>query len=209
MKKEIIALLIAASFLMSGCGKSPSSLNTITPPNATASSPLSETTTTTAIRLENGEQFTLSHPDNYTLSVATEGYRHLRFMAMSPDNRLFVGEMYDASDTSKGHVYVFDNFDETTKRFNGEHVYLANLRNPHSLAFYTDPTGKTWLYIALTDKLIRYTYSAGDTAPSSKPETIATFPDYGQPRSAGGWHITRTIVFHNNKLYVSSLRSCI
>ena len=46
--------------------------------------------------------------------------------------------------------------------------YLDHLRNPNNLAFWTDPaTHQSWLYLPLTDKLVRYKYKAGDNAPSS------------------------------------------
>lgn len=160
------------------------------------------------LSLQNGRNLTLTIPNNYHLSVAAQGHKRLRFMAKSPDNRLFVGEMESASDSSKGHVYVFDEFDTKTKIFKKGTPYLSNQRNPNSLTFYTDKTGQTWLYVALTDKLVRYKYTDGDTRPSSPAETIATFPDYGRPWSKGGWHLTRTVIAHDGKIYVSVGSSC-
>jgi glucose/arabinose dehydrogenase len=37
---------------------------------------------------------------------------------------------------------------------------------------------------------------------------IANFPDYGLDYKYGGWHLTRSLDFHNNKLYVSVGSSC-
>ncbi len=87
--------------------------------------------------------------------------------------------------------------------------YVLNLRNPNSLAFHTDPAGTTWLYVALTDKLIRYVYKDGDVGPSAAPHTLATFPDTGLNYRQGGWHLTRTVVVGpNHKVYVSVGSSC-
>jgi hypothetical protein len=133
--------------------------------------------TTTLVSLNNGKKFTLTHFDNYVLSVVAQGYKHLRFMAKSPDDRLFVGEQTTLDDTHTGRVIILDHWNETTKKFDGSHVYLSGQRNPHSLAFYTDDSGVTWLYVALTDKLVRYAYHNGDNAPTDKPQIIATFPD--------------------------------
>ena len=44
--------------------------------------------------------------------------------------------------------------------------------------------------------------------PSGNPDTIATFPAYGLSYKYGGWHLTRSIVFHKDKLYVSVGSSC-
>jgi len=51
-------------------------------------------------------------------------------------------------------------------------------------------------------------YHAGDTVPSGNPELIARFPAYGLDYKYGGWHLTRSIDFHNHKLYVSVGSSC-
>ena len=158
--------------------------------------------------LANGKKLNLTLPPGFSISVAAQGYRHLRFMAESPDQRLFVGEMSGAGDSSDGNVHVFDSFDTKSQTFQKSSTYLSKLRNPNSIAFYTDEAGQSWIYIAQTDKLIRYKYSAGDTAPHNAPETIATFPDYGRDWNHGGWHLTRTIVVHDDHLYVSVGSSC-
>lgn len=158
--------------------------------------------------LRNGRTLTLTIPGNYHISVAAQGYKHLRFMAKSPDDRLFVGEMESSSDSSNGHVYIFDEFDAVTKTFKKVTPYLSGQRNPNSIAFYTDKAGQAWLYVALTDKLVRYKYQSGDLKPSLAPETIATFPDYGRPWSKGGWHLTRTVIAHDDHIYVSVGSSC-
>ncbi len=160
------------------------------------------------VSFSSDKKFSLNIPQNYQISLAAQGFRRARFMALSPDGRLFLGEMTSASDTSTGRVYVLDNFDETSGTFKSQKVYLNNLRNPNSLAFYTNSAGTSWLYIALTDKLIRYKYNSGDTSPTGDPEVLATFPDYPHNPPEGYWHITRTVVIHNNQVYVSIGSSC-
>lgn len=160
------------------------------------------------VSLENGRMLRLSYPQGYDLSVAAQGQKKLRFMAQSPDRRLFVGEMESASDSSNGRVLIFEDFDPAAKTFKGVTTYLSKLRNPHSLAFYTDREGKTWLYVALTDKLIRYAYQNGDREARGEPQTIAAFADYGRSWADGGWHLTRTVVVHDHRLYVSVGSSC-
>ena len=142
------------------------------------------------------------------MNVAADGFKSARFMAWSPDHRLFLGEMDGAGDTQTGRVLVLDGFDNQTGVFQGVHTYLDTLRNPNSVAFYTDPQGQEWVYVAMTDKLIRYQYQEGDNAPSGAPQTLATFPDFGPPASEGGWHITRTLAFNGETLYVSVGSGC-
>jgi glucose/arabinose dehydrogenase len=161
------------------------------------------------ISLANGKSFELNLPADFVIKVAAQGLRRVRFMAKSPDARIFVTDMYNLTDNEKGAVYIVEDFDENSGAFRKLTTYLAGLRNPNSVAFYTDSSGTDWLYLALTGSLIRYKYNAGDNKPASKPEVIATFPDYGLDYKYGGWHLTRTIsVAGNGKIYVSVGSSC-
>ncbi len=106
--------------------------------------------------------------------------------------------MHDLGDNRLGSVFILDGWDEKTHRFTRVCHYLDHLRNPNNLAFWTDPaTGQSWLYLPLTDKLLRYRYNAGDSAPASAPETLIRFPDYGLHYKYGGWHLTRTVSVAN------------
>jgi glucose/arabinose dehydrogenase len=161
------------------------------------------------ISLANGQKFDLNLPEGFDITVAAEGLKRVRFMARSPDNRIFVTDMYNLTDNSRGVVYILDDFDERKGEFRRVTPYLKELRNPNSIAFYTDRAGQSWLYLALTDRLVRYRYANGDDRPQSAPEVIATFPDYGLSYKYGGWHLTRTVaVGPNDKLYVSVGSSC-
>jgi glucose/arabinose dehydrogenase len=161
------------------------------------------------ITLANGKSFTLSLADGFDISVAAEGLKRVRFMAKSPDGRLFVTDMFNLTDNTKGAVYILDDFDQGTKRFKKVIPYLTGLRNPNSVAFYTDADGINWFYLALTDRLLRYKYENGADKPSGEPEVLATFPDYGLGYKYGGWHLTRTIaVGSKGKIYVSVGSSC-
>ena len=161
------------------------------------------------LELPQGKAITLRIPEGWDITVASQGMKRPRFMAFSPDGRLFLGDMYNMGDTRLGHVYVLDGFDARQGKFQKLTAYLSRQRNPNSVAFYTDGGGKQWLYVALTDHLLRYPYQDGDLAPSSTPETLATFPSYGLNYKYGGWHLTRTVLAgENGKLYVSVGSSC-
>ncbi len=160
------------------------------------------------INLPSGESFALHLAEGFFVAIAESGLGRDRFMVKSPDGRLFVTDMKDLSDNSEGTIYILDHFNATTKQFESRSTYLSGLRNPNSLAFYTDKNGTQWLYIALTDKLVRYQYTSGEMAPTSLPQILATYPDYGLSYKYGGWHLTRTIKIHNDKVYVSVGSSC-
>lgn len=161
------------------------------------------------ISLSNGKSFDLNLPEGFNISVAAQGLKRVRFMANSPDNRIFVTDMYNLSDNKRGIVYILDDFDSAGKAFKKVTPYLTGLRNPNSIAFYTDQQGVNWFYLALTDRLVRYRYNAGEEKPSGEPDVLARFPDYGLSYKYGGWHLTRTVVVGGNgKLYVSVGSSC-
>ena len=161
------------------------------------------------ITLANGKSFELNLPEGFEISVAAQGLKRVRFMALSPDKRLFVTDMYNLTDNRRGVVYILDQFDPVTHRFKKVTQYLTGLHNPNNVAFYTDRNGTDWFYLALTDRLLRYRYEAGKDAPSGQPQVLATFPDYGLGYKYGGWHLTRTVIVGGNgKIYVAVGSSC-
>jgi glucose/arabinose dehydrogenase len=162
------------------------------------------------VNLQNGKSFNLNLPANYEIIPAAEGLKRVRFFAKAPDGRIFVTDMFDLSDNTKGKVYILDQFNEKTGKFGKVETYMSGLKNPNSIAFYTDEDGQDWFYLAETDKLTRRKFKRGETAPTdNKPKTLATFPDYGLSYKYGGWHLTRTVlVGGNGKLYVSVGSSC-
>jgi glucose/arabinose dehydrogenase len=117
--------------------------------------------------------------------------------------------MYNLNDNRRGVVYILDEFDPSTRQFKKVTKYMSGLRNPNSVAFYTDRNGTDWFYLALTDRLVRYRYEAGKDSPSGTPEVLATFPDYGLGYKYGGWHLTRTVIVGGNgKIYIAVGSSC-
>ena len=161
------------------------------------------------VDFSDGTNATFRIAEPFELGIAAEGLGKARFMAMSPDGRLFVPDMVDYKLSHQGKVYVLEDFNESTGQFETKHTYLSNLRGPNSVAFYTDENGQEWLYLALTAHLVRYSYTPGDTKPSGEPEIILEFPNTQAPEAKSVvWHITRTIEFHNGRLYISIGSGC-
>lgn len=160
--------------------------------------------------LRDGRSFSLNLPADYEIIPAAEGLKRVRFFAKAPDGRIFVTDMYNLTDNEKGVVYILDDWDEATGKFGRVIPYMTGLKNPNSVQFYKDASGQDWLYLAETDKLTRRKFTPGETKPTdTKPQTIATFPDYGLSYKYGGWHLTRTVAFSPaGKLYVSVGSSC-
>lgn len=156
-----------------------------------------------------GSQATYELASQFDLAIAAEGLGKARFIAMSPDGRFFIADMVNWNLSREGRIIILEDFDLETRRFKSKSIYLSGLRGPNSVEFYKDRGGKQWIYIALTERLIRYSYDAGDKIPSSAPETVALFPNKQNPTALGiVWHITRTILFHDDILYVSVGSGC-
>jgi glucose/arabinose dehydrogenase len=162
------------------------------------------------IKLKNGRIFNLNLPENFEIIPAAENLKRVRFFARAPDGRIFVTDMHDLTDNSKGAVYILDEWNAEIGKFGKIIPYMTNLKNPNSAQFYRDQNGQDWFYLAETDKLTRRKFTRGETKPTdARPQTIAEFPDYGLSYKYGGWHLTRTIAFSpNGKLYVSVGSSC-
>ncbi|SKA09450.1 PQQ-dependent sugar dehydrogenase [Sediminibacterium ginsengisoli] len=159
------------------------------------------------IVLPGGASFNLNIPKGYHVSVAANVSNRLRFLAKSPDNRLFATDMYNRGDNKRGRIYLFEDWDDSARQFRKKTVFAENLHNPNQILFYTDK-GTHYLYIAETGKLTRYEYRAGEKTLKGEGQVLARFPDYGLDYKYGGWHLTRSITQHNGKIYVSVGSSC-
>ncbi|PIR85112.1 glucose/sorbosone dehydrogenase [Candidatus Kaiserbacteria bacterium CG10_big_fil_rev_8_21_14_0_10_45_20] len=153
------------------------------------------------------EVFRVAEP--FDIAISAEGLGKARFMAMSPDGRLFVPDMVDYKLSHEGKLYILDDYNSETRQFETKHTYLSGLRGPNSVAFYTDAEGNDWLYLALTTHLLRYPYREGDTTPSGEPEVVYEFPNEQSPGEVSVvWHVTRTLLFKDDTLYISVGSGC-
>lgn len=149
-----------------------------------------------------GDTFQLFIPGGFKLSVAAMPGTRIRFLSKAPDGRLFVTDMHDLTDNKKGSVLLLDKWNDSLHRFDTVITYLSGLHNPNQVAFY-----KNYIYVAETHHLVRYRYDSGNK-PGGPAEEIARFPDYGLSYKYGGWHLTRSLAFYKDKLYVSVGSSC-
>ena len=161
------------------------------------------------ITLADGTEAAFRIAEPFEAAIAAEGLGKARFMAKSPDGRIFVPDLVNMNLSGDGKIYVLEDFNEETMRFETKSTFLSGLRGPNSVAFYTDAEGITWIYYTLTDRLVRHRYEAGDAAPQGEGEVIATFEDYQSPDADGVvWHITRTLLFVDDTLLVSVGSGC-
>jgi glucose/arabinose dehydrogenase len=128
-------------------------------------------------------------PDDFNINIYAQKLKGPRFMALSPDDVVFVTEI------RSGQVIALPDIDSN----GGADKYLIKakyLRNPHGIAFYKD-----WLYVGETHQIVRYRYSGYKNDLGKKEIIIPNLPR--------GGHITKTIIFGNdNRLYLSMGSSC-
>ncbi len=159
------------------------------------------------IKLKKGVKLSLNMPKGFDVSVAYEGLDRLRFMTLSPDNRFFVLDMWNRSDNKRCKVYILEDWDEKEHRFKSIKTYLAGLHNANQVAFYTDK-GVDYIYVSESGKITRFPYQKGDDKPRGTGEVIIKMPNTGTSYKYGGWHMTRSMAFYENKLYVSIGSGC-
>ncbi len=132
---------------------------------------------------------TLRVPKGFKVNIFAEGnFKNPRWMALAPNGDVFL------ADARANSIYIL-------RDSNGDGIaeerftFAENLSQPFGMAFHDG-----WLYLANTDSVVRFAYTAGQTLAGGPPEKLITL-------TAGGYnqHWTRNIIFSpdGKKLYVS------
>ena len=138
------------------------------------------------------ESATLALPAGFHVDQFAAGLRGPRKMLEAPNGDVFVAE------TSGGRVSLLHAATDGSHAQSSS-VYLQGLKQPFGLAFYPNGQAPRWLYVAESNRVMRYEYAAGDVMPRGEPQVvIAQLP-------SGGAHITRDLAFSmdGSKLFVS------
>ena len=133
-------------------------------------------------------------PPGFSLSVFATGTTGARKMLLAPNGDILL------SLTQSNKIVVMH------PSADGSHAekittYAQGLVLPHGMAFYPDAKNPKWLYVAETNRLVRYAYKIGDTQASGVPEIVV--PQLSPV--AGGGHFSRDVAFSpdGKKMYVS------
>ncbi len=129
----------------------------------------------------------LKLPDGFHIAVFGQA-DSARMMVFSPGGVLLVSE------GDEGRVVALPDPKHTGKAERSA-VVVEKLTEPHGLAFYQ---GK--LYVAERDKVRSYDWDETNLR-ATNPKLLTDLP-------GRGGHSTRTLLFHNGKMYVSAGSSC-
>jgi glucose/arabinose dehydrogenase len=128
-------------------------------------------------------------PPGFEINTFAEGdFKNARWMALAPNGDVFV------TDADAGKVIVLRDNDHDGKaetRF----TFATGLTLPFGIAFWRD-----YLYVGLTNEVVRFAYKPGQTEAQGPPEKIAELPGRGYRQ-----HWTRNVIFDpgGKKLYVT------
>jgi glucose/arabinose dehydrogenase len=133
-------------------------------------------------------------PEGFKIELFAEGLRAPRQMRVAPNGDIFVAE------TRAGRIRVLRAADGEPKPAVNE-IYASGLHQPFGIAFFPAGNDPQWLYVADTDRVVRFPYRSGDLKPAENPETVVA----GLPHGYG--HTTRDIVFTRDKRMLISVGS--
>jgi glucose/arabinose dehydrogenase len=135
---------------------------------------------------------TLQVPAGFKIELFAEGLSGPRQMRVAPNGDIFIAE------TGPGRIRVLRAADGSTKP-SADQIYAGGLHQPFGIAFFPNGENPQWVYVADTDRVVRFPYRNGDLKPTDKPEIVVA----KLPHSYG--HSTRDIAFtqDNKRMLVS------
>ncbi|MFT3837474.1 MAG: sorbosone dehydrogenase family protein [Myxococcaceae bacterium] len=132
-------------------------------------------------------------PTGFKVDVFASGLDEPRQLRVAPNGDVFVVE------SQQGRVRVLRAADGARKAASNE-VFAKGLKLPFGIAFYPPGPEPKFLYVAETNRVVRFPYQNGDLKKRADPETVVKELS---PVSFGHW--TRDIVFSadGKKMFVS------
>lgn len=145
-------------------------------------------TTTVAV---NGMPLTL--PAGFGISIFAKQLKGPRVLVLDPNGVML------ASIPSAGKVVALPDADGDGSA-DRQVTVASGLNNPHGLAFRCPTGGNCMLYVAETNAVATYDYDPATFAATNRRKIIDL--------PAGGVHITRTLLFHDDKLLIAVGSTC-
>src|SRR5438270_2714105 len=121
-------------------------------------------------------------PPGFKVELLADGLRRPRIIRVAPNGDIFVAE------TRAGRIRVLRLPDGAAKPVANE-IFASGLHGPFGIAFFPRGDNPQWVYVANTDRVVRFAYRAGELKASGAPKiVVANLPH-------GYGHSTRDIVF--------------
>ena len=136
-------------------------------------------------------QAKLSVPPGFSVEPFTTGLTGPRKMLLAHNGDILVTEM------SGGRVTVLHPAADGS-RLSGSDVFAKGLKEPFGIALYPNAEHPQWLYVAETNRVVRYPFQTGDVRPRGPMQIVV-------PQLPTGGHSTRDIAFSpdGTQLFVS------
>ncbi len=133
----------------------------------------------------------LKAPPDFTVTQFASGFETPRLLRIAPNGDIFLAE------TGAGQIRVMRAADGAPKPERNE-IFAGDLDSPFGIAFYPPGPDPQFVYVASTDKVVRFPYRNGDLKTRSAAETVVA-------KLPSGGHWTRDIAFSldGKRLYVS------
>jgi glucose/arabinose dehydrogenase/cytochrome c553 len=130
-------------------------------------------------------------PPGFRIDVFASDLIGPRRLIVAGNGDLFVTEMLG------GRVSVLHQAPDG-RTSSSAHVFADGLNRPYGIAFYPNADNPTWLYVAETNRVVRFPFKSGDVKARSGPEVVV-------PELPTGGHSTRDIVFSpdGRRMFVS------
>jgi glucose/arabinose dehydrogenase len=128
-------------------------------------------------------------PAGFSVELYADELDTPRVIRVAPNGDVFVAE------SGANRIVVFRTSPALVRP--AMSVFAAGFEYPYGIAFYP-PDKPEWVYVAQTDRVVRFRYQAGDLKASGAPEVvIGDLPD--------GGHVTRDIAFSpdGKRLYLA------
>jgi glucose/arabinose dehydrogenase/cytochrome c2 len=123
----------------------------------------------------------LHAPPGFTVGVFATDLRGPRRMILAANGDVFVTEMRG------GLVSVLHPAPDGRTSAKRE-VFVDGLNQPYGIAFYPSAENPTWLYVAETNRVVRFAFKKGDLKARGEPEVVV-------PNLPTGGHSSRDIAF--------------
>jgi len=121
-------------------------------------------------------------PEGFKAELFADGLTGPRQLRVAPNGDIFVAE------TRAGRIRILRATSDGSKSATNE-IFATGLNQPFGIAFFPDGDNPQWVYVASTDKVIRFAYKSGDGKAAGEPEIVVADLPHGYG------HSTRDIAF--------------